>query len=64
MTDRRVIDRLNEIAALYDELAAGQDRPIVTNRAPSRRHLALKHSPQETGGLNPVPSRAESHVNL
>jgi hypothetical protein len=25
MTDKRVIDRLNEIAALYDELAAGQD---------------------------------------
>ena len=25
MTDKKVIDRLNEIAALYDELAAGQD---------------------------------------
>ena len=25
MTDRKLIDRLNEIAALYDELAAGQD---------------------------------------
>jgi hypothetical protein len=25
MTDKRIIDRLNEIAALYDELAAGQD---------------------------------------
>ena len=25
MTHKRVIDRLNEIAALYDELAAGQD---------------------------------------
>jgi hypothetical protein len=24
MTDKKVIDRLNEIAALYDELAAGQ----------------------------------------
>jgi hypothetical protein len=26
MTDKKVIDRLNEIAALYDELAAGQHR--------------------------------------
>ena len=25
MTDKRVANRLNEIAALYDELAAGQD---------------------------------------
>ena len=25
MTDKKVIDRLNEIAALYDELAAGQN---------------------------------------
>ena len=25
MTDKKVIDRLNEIAALYEELAAGQD---------------------------------------
>jgi hypothetical protein len=25
MTDKRTIDRLNEIAALYEELAAGQD---------------------------------------
>ena len=25
MTDKKIIDRLNEIAALYDELAAGQD---------------------------------------
>jgi len=25
MTDKTVIDRLNAIAALYDELAAGQD---------------------------------------
>jgi hypothetical protein len=25
MIDKKVIDRLNEIAALYDELAAGQD---------------------------------------
>ena len=25
MTDKRVIDRLNKIATLYDELAAGQD---------------------------------------
>jgi hypothetical protein len=25
MTDKRVIDRLHEIAAIYDELAAGQD---------------------------------------
>ena len=24
MTDKKVIDRLNEIAALYDELAVGQ----------------------------------------
>jgi hypothetical protein len=24
-TDKKVIDRLNQIAALYDELAAGQD---------------------------------------
>jgi hypothetical protein len=24
-TDKKVIDRLNRIAALYDELAAGQD---------------------------------------
>jgi hypothetical protein len=31
MTDKRVIDRLNEIAALYDELAAGQD-PVPTDR--------------------------------
>src|SRR2546423_13596631 len=38
MTDRKVIDRLNEIAALYDELAAGQDpgQPIATNRVPAR----------------------------
>ena len=25
MTDKKVIDRLNEIAALYEKLAAGQD---------------------------------------
>ena len=25
ITDKKIIDRLNEIAALYDELAAGQD---------------------------------------
>jgi hypothetical protein len=25
MTEKTVIDRLNQIAALYDELAAGQD---------------------------------------
>ena len=25
MIDKKIIDRLNEIAALYDELAAGQD---------------------------------------
>lgn len=31
MTDRKLIDRLNEIAALYDELAAGQD-PGPTDR--------------------------------
>ena len=31
MTDKNVIDRLNEIAALYDELAAGQD-PGPTDR--------------------------------
>ena len=31
MTDKKVIDRLNEIAALYDELAAGQD-PGPTDR--------------------------------
>jgi hypothetical protein len=31
MIDRKVIDRLNEIARLYDELAAGQD-PGSTDR--------------------------------
>jgi hypothetical protein len=31
MTDKKVIDRLKEIAALYDELAAGQD-PGPTDR--------------------------------
>ena len=31
MTDKKVIDRLNEIAALYDELAAGQG-PGLTDR--------------------------------
>ena len=31
MTDKKVIDRLNEIAALYDELSAGQD-PGPTDR--------------------------------
>jgi hypothetical protein len=31
MTDKKVIDRLNEIAALYDELAAGQN-PGPTDR--------------------------------
>jgi hypothetical protein len=31
MTDKKVIDRLNQIAALYDELAAGQD-PGPTDR--------------------------------
>ena len=25
MADKKIIDRLNEIAALYDELVAGQD---------------------------------------
>jgi hypothetical protein len=30
-TDKKIIDRLNEIAALYDELAAGQD-PGLTDR--------------------------------
>ena len=31
MTDKRAINRLNEIAALYEELAAGQD-PGPTDR--------------------------------
>jgi hypothetical protein len=31
MTDKKVIDRLNQIAALYEELAAGQD-PGPTDR--------------------------------
>jgi hypothetical protein len=31
MTDKKVINRLNEIAALYEELAAGQD-PGPTDR--------------------------------
>ena len=31
MTGKKVIDRLNQIAALYDELAAGQD-PGPTDR--------------------------------
>jgi hypothetical protein len=31
MTDKKTIDRLNEIAKLYDELAAGQD-PGPTDR--------------------------------
>jgi hypothetical protein len=31
MTDKKVIDRLNQIAALYDELAAGQN-PGPTDR--------------------------------
>ena len=31
MTDKKVVDRLNEIAALYDELAAGQN-PGPTDR--------------------------------
>jgi hypothetical protein len=31
MSDKKVIDRLNEIAALYDELAPGQD-PGSTDR--------------------------------
>lgn len=31
MTDKKVIDQLNRIAALYDELAAGQD-PGPTDR--------------------------------
>jgi hypothetical protein len=31
MTDKKIIDRLNQIAAFYDELAAGQD-PGPTDR--------------------------------
>ena len=31
MTDKKVINRLNDIAALYEELAAGQD-PGSTDR--------------------------------
>jgi len=31
MTDKKIINRLNKIAALYDELAAGQD-PAPTDR--------------------------------
>ena len=31
MTDKKVIDRLNAIAAIYDELAAGQG-PAPTDR--------------------------------
>ena len=31
MTDKKVIDRLNQIAELYDQLAAGQD-PGPTDR--------------------------------
>ena len=31
MTDKTIIDRLNMIATLYDELAAGQD-PALTDR--------------------------------
>ena len=30
MTDKKVINRLNEIAALYEELAAGQDPGPIT----------------------------------
>jgi hypothetical protein len=29
LIDKKVIDRLNEIAALYDELAAGQDSALT-----------------------------------
>ena len=29
MIDKKVIDRLNEIAALYDELAAGQNSALT-----------------------------------
>ena len=29
MIDKKVIDRLNEIAALYDQLAAGQDSGLT-----------------------------------
>ena len=29
MIDKKIIDRLNEIAALYDELAAGQDAGLT-----------------------------------
>ena len=31
MTDKKIINRLNKIAVLYDELAAGQD-PAPTDR--------------------------------
>ena len=31
MTDKKVISRLNKIAALYEELAAGRD-PVPTDR--------------------------------
>ena len=36
MTDKKIIDRLNEIASLYDELAAEQD-PEPTDRCPCSR---------------------------
>ena len=41
MIDKNVIDRLNEIAAIYDELAAGQE--LRTDR--SRLNPAVLHSP-------------------
>jgi hypothetical protein len=47
MTDKKVIDRLNEIAALYDELAPGKtlDQPIATNRVPDESLLQRAAAP-------------------
>jgi hypothetical protein len=37
MTDKKIIDRLNEIAALYDELAAGRDTDQIGSLASGKR---------------------------
>jgi hypothetical protein len=50
MTDKKIIDRLNEIATLYDELAAGQN-PGPTDRELTERCLCVPpYSPEPGSG--------------
>ena len=63
MTDKKVIDRLNEIAALYDELAAGQD-PGPTDRDKASVRVAVEISAVDAKTGKPATGFGKMHRAL